>query len=66
MQVTAEASFSRTRVTVCVRSAGVWVVVSCLCSVPVSGTLHVPLLQVLIDSDALQVSPRPLRVRDCL
>ena len=66
MQVTAEASFSRTEVTLCVRSAGVWVVVNCSCSVPVSGSLHVPLLHLLIDSSALQGTPRPLHVRDCL
>lgn len=29
MQVTVEASFSRTEATLCVRSAGVWVVVDC-------------------------------------
>jgi hypothetical protein len=66
MQVTAGASFSRTAVTLYAHSAGVEVVVDCSCSVPVSGSLHVPLLHPFIDSCALQVTPRPLHVRDCL
>ena len=66
MQVTAEASFSRTEATLCAHSAGVEVVVNYSCSVPVSGSLHVPLLHPFIDSGALQAAPRPLHVRDCL
>ena len=66
MQVTSEASLSRTEVTLCARGAGVEVVVDSPCSVAVSGSLHVPLLHLLTDSGALQVIPRPLHVRDCL
>ena len=65
MQVTSEASLSRTGVTLCARGAGVEVVVDSPCSVAVSGSLHVPLLHLLTDSGALQVIPRPLHVRDC-
>jgi hypothetical protein len=36
------------------------------CTIPVSDPLHVPLLHPLNDSGALQITPRPLHVRDCL
>ena len=67
MQVTSGASFSRTEVTLCARSAGVEVVVDKFRVLQLSAAHCTFLCFIwLIYRGALQVTPRPLHVRDCL